>query len=153
MGAYTKRQTRIERHQATSAVPIVFVLATDPVGGGLVASLPRPGGNVTGLSNQGSDLAGGRLEILHEVTGLRRLAILANVGFTESVLEMGEVEAAANKLGIEVVAKLGIERAEDIAPAFETLQGRADALCPRDGDTGSIRRSSSTSIAQPATRD
>jgi putative ABC transport system substrate-binding protein len=60
--------------QATSVVPIVFVLATDPVGGGLVASLSRPGGNVTGLSNQGSDLAGGRLEILHEVTGLRPLA-------------------------------------------------------------------------------
>src|SRR3954454_9040227 len=47
--------------QATSVVPIVFVLATDPIGGGLVASLSRPGGNVTGLSNQGVDLAGGRL--------------------------------------------------------------------------------------------
>jgi putative ABC transport system substrate-binding protein len=114
--------------QATSVVPIVFVLATDPVGGGLVASLSRPGGNATGLSNQGSDLAGGRLEILHEVTGLRRLAILANVGFAESVLEMSEVEAAAGKLGIEVVAKLEIERADDIAPAFDALQGRADGL-------------------------
>jgi putative ABC transport system substrate-binding protein len=114
--------------QATSVVPIVFVLATDPIGGGLVASLSRPGGNVTGLSNQGVDLAGGRLEILHEiVAGLRRLAILANVDFAESVLEMGEVEAAARKLGIEVV-KLEIRKAEDIAPAFETLQGQADAL-------------------------
>jgi putative ABC transport system substrate-binding protein len=114
--------------QATSVVPIVFVLATDPIGGGLVPSLSRPGGNVTGLSNQGVDLAGGRLEILHEiVAGLRRLAILANVDFAESVLEMGEVEAAARKLGIEVV-KLEIRKAEDIAPAFETLQGQADAL-------------------------
>jgi putative ABC transport system substrate-binding protein len=114
--------------QATSVVPIVFVLATDPIGGGLVSSLSRPGGNVTGLSNQGVDLAGGRLEILHEiVAGLRRLAILANVDFAESVLEMGEVEAAARKLGIEVV-KLEIRKAEDIAPAFETLQGQADAL-------------------------
>jgi putative ABC transport system substrate-binding protein len=114
--------------QATSVVPIVFVLATDPIGGGLVASLSRPGGNVTGLSNQGVDLAGGRLEILHEiVAGLRRLAILANVDFAESVLEMGEVEAAAHKIGIEVV-KLEIRRAEDIAPAFETLQRQADAL-------------------------
>jgi putative ABC transport system substrate-binding protein len=114
--------------QATSVLPIVFVLATDPIGGGLVASLSRPGGNVTGLSNQGVDLAGGRLEILHEiVAGLRRLAILANVDFAESVLEMGEVEAAARKLGIEVV-KLEIRRAEDIAPAFETLQRQADAL-------------------------
>jgi len=114
--------------QATSVVPIVFVLATDPIGGGLVPSLSRPGGNVTGLSNQGVDLAGGRLEILHEiVAGLRRLAILANVDFAESVLEMGEVEAAARKLGIEVV-KLEIRKAEDIAPAFETLQRQADAL-------------------------
>jgi putative ABC transport system substrate-binding protein len=114
--------------QATSVVPIVFVLATDPIAGGLVASLARPGGNVTGLSNQGVDLAGGRLEILHEiVAGLRRLAILANVDFAESVLEMGEVEAAARKLGIEVV-KLEIRRTEDIAPAFEALRHQTDAL-------------------------
>jgi putative ABC transport system substrate-binding protein len=114
--------------QATSVVPIVFVLATDPVAGGLVASLSRPGGNVTGLSNQGVDLAGGRLEILHEVVArLRRLAILANVDFAESVLEMGEVEAAARKLGIEVV-KLEIRRTEDIAPAFEALRHQVDAL-------------------------
>jgi ABC-type uncharacterized transport system substrate-binding protein len=59
------------------------------------------------------------------------LAILANVGFAESVLEMGEVEAAARKLGIEVVAKLEIERAEDIAPAFDALQGRAYATQQR----------------------
>jgi putative tryptophan/tyrosine transport system substrate-binding protein len=114
--------------QATSVVPIVFVLATDPIGSGLVASLSRPGGNVTGLSNQGVDLASGRLEILHEiVVGLRRLAILANVDFAESVLEMGEVEAAAHKLGINVV-KLEIRRTEDIAPAFEALRHQADAL-------------------------
>ena len=80
--------------QATSVIPIVFALANDPVGGGLVASLSRPGGNVTGLSNQGVDLAGKRLELLREVRpDLRRLAILANVGFSESVLEMREAEA------------------------------------------------------------
>ncbi len=75
--------------QATSVIPIVFAIATDPVGGGLVASLSRPGGNVTGLSTQGVDLAGKRLELLREVIpGLRRLAILANAGYPESVLEM-----------------------------------------------------------------
>ena len=58
---------------------------------------------------------------------LRRLAILANVGHSESVLEMGEVQAGARNLGIEVT-KLAIERAEDIAPAFEALKGQADAL-------------------------
>jgi ABC transporter substrate binding protein len=102
--------------QATSVIPIVFVLALDPVGGGLVASLARPGGNVTGLSIQAADLAGKRLEILREVVpGLRRLAIMGNVGFAEAVLEMGEVQAAARTLGLEV-APLEIRRAEDIAP-------------------------------------
>jgi len=114
--------------QATSVIPIVFALAIDPVGGGLVASLARPGGNVTGLSQQGADLAGKRLELLREtLPGLRRLAILANAGYPDSVLEIAEVEAAARTFGIEV-AKLEIRRAEDIAPAFEALKRQADAL-------------------------
>ena len=114
--------------QATSVIPIVFALANDPVGGGLVASLSRPGGSVTGLSNQGVDLAGKRLELLREVRpDLRRLAILTNVGFSESVLEMREAEAGAHNLGIEV-SKLEIRRAADIAPAFEALKRQADAL-------------------------
>jgi putative tryptophan/tyrosine transport system substrate-binding protein len=114
--------------QVTSVIPIVFAIAIDPVAGGLVASLARPGGNVTGLSNQQSDLAGKRLGLLREaLPGLRRLAILANVGYPESVLEMREVEAAAGNFGIEV-AKLEVRRTEDIAPAFEELKGQADAL-------------------------
>ena len=114
--------------QATSNIPIVFALANDPVGGGLVASLSRPGGSITGLSNQGVDLAGKRLELLREVRpDLRRLAILTNVGFSESVLEMREAEAGAHNLGIEV-SKLEIRRAADIAPAFEALKGQADGL-------------------------
>jgi len=114
--------------QVTSVIPIVFAIAIDPVAGGLVASLARPGGNVTGLSNQQSDLAGKRLGLLREaLPGLRRLAILANVGYPESVLEMREVEAAAGNFGMEV-AKLEVRRTEDIAPAFEELKGQADAL-------------------------
>jgi putative ABC transport system substrate-binding protein len=114
--------------QATSAIPIVFALGADPVGAGLVASLSRPGGNVTGLSVQRTDTAGKRLEILREVLpGLRRLAILANVGFPDSVREMDEVEATARTLGF-AVAKLEIRRAEDIVPAFEALNDDADAL-------------------------
>ena len=114
--------------QATSVIPIVFAVAADPVGGGLVASLARPGGNVTGLSLQHTDLAGKRLELLREVVpGLRRLAIMANVGYSAAVLEMGEVQATARTLGLEV-ATLEIRRAEDIAPAFEALKGRAEAL-------------------------
>ena len=113
--------------QATSVVPIVF-LSGDPVGTGFVASLARPGGNVTGLSIQTTDLAGKRLELLREVLpGLRRLAILANVGNPTSVLDMREAQVAARTLGLEV-ATLEIRRAGEIAPAFEALKGRTDAL-------------------------
>ena len=114
--------------QATSVIPIVFAATGDPVGTGLVASLARPGGNVTGLSLQHTDLVGKRLELLREVVpGLRRLAILANVGNPAVVLEMREVEAAARTLGLEVITA-EIQRGEDIVPAFEALNGRADAL-------------------------
>jgi putative ABC transport system substrate-binding protein len=114
--------------QATSVIPIVFPATGDPVGAGLVASLARPGGNVTGLSLQHSDLAGKRLELLHEVVpGLRRLAIMANIGNPIAVLEMREVQATARTLGIETLI-LEIRRLEDIAPAFEALKGRAEAL-------------------------
>ena len=113
--------------QATSFIPIVFALASDPVGAGYIESLARPGGNVTGLSNQQSDLAGKRIELLRDVLpNLRRLAILANVGNSESVLEMDEVQTAARTFGD--VVKLEIRRAQDIAPAFEALNRQADAL-------------------------
>jgi putative ABC transport system substrate-binding protein len=114
--------------QATSVIPIVFAAAGDPVGTGLVASLARPGGNVTGLSIQQTDVAAKRLEILREaVPGLRRLAILANVGSPSVVLDMREVQAAARTLGLEAITS-EIRRGEDIVPAFEALNGRAEAL-------------------------
>jgi putative tryptophan/tyrosine transport system substrate-binding protein len=114
--------------QATAVIPIVFAAASDPVGTGLVASLARPGGNVTGLSNQISDAGGKKIELLREVVpGLRRLAILANVGNPASVLDMGEAEATARTLGLNVTTS-EIRRAEDISPAFDALRGRADAL-------------------------
>jgi putative ABC transport system substrate-binding protein len=89
----------------------------------------RPGGNITSLSLLQTDVAGKRLELLREVVpGLRRLAIVANVGDAGAVLDMlDEIDTAARQLGIEVV-KLEIRRAEDIAPVFEALNGRADAL-------------------------
>jgi putative tryptophan/tyrosine transport system substrate-binding protein len=114
--------------RATSVIPIVFALGTDPVGGGLVASLARPGGNVTGLSMQATDLAGKRVELLSEVVPhLKRLAVLGNIGIPQVVLEMQKVDVAAQKLGVQVTT-LEIGRADDIGPAFETLKGRADAL-------------------------
>src|SRR5882762_964123 len=114
--------------QATAAIPIVFAVGIDPVGSGLVASLAQPGGNVTGLSIQANELAGKRLEFARElVPGLRRLAIMFNVGNAQPVLEMGETQAAARMLGLDVVP-LVIQRAEDIVPAFQGLKTRADAL-------------------------
>jgi putative tryptophan/tyrosine transport system substrate-binding protein len=114
--------------QATPAIPIVFAVAGDPVGSGLVASLARPGGNVTGLSLQKTDIADKRLELLREVVpSLRRLAVMANAGNPVPLLEMREVEATARRLGHEV-ATFEIRRAEDIVPAFDALKGRADAL-------------------------
>jgi putative ABC transport system substrate-binding protein len=112
--------------QATSVIPIVFATAADPVGSDLVASLARPGGNVTGLSTMMTDLAGKRLELLRQVVpGLSRVAIMGNVD--NPSLELSETRAAAGSLGLEVDT-LEIRRAEDIAPAFEALKGRAGAL-------------------------
>jgi putative tryptophan/tyrosine transport system substrate-binding protein len=106
----------------------VFAVAGDPVSTGLVASLARPSGNVTGLSVQQTDLAGKRLELLREVLpDLRRLAIMANVDAPAAVQEMGEVQAAARTPGLNV-ATFEIRRPEDIAPAFEALKGRAGPL-------------------------
>jgi putative ABC transport system substrate-binding protein len=118
----------IAAKKATAVIPIVFAAAGDPVGTGLVASLARPGGNITGLSIQQTDLASKRLEMLREVLpSLRTLAILFHIGSPNSVLEMGEAQAAARTLGLPVVTS-EVRRAEDLAPAFEALKGRVDAL-------------------------
>jgi putative ABC transport system substrate-binding protein len=114
--------------KATSVIPIVFAAAADPLGTGLVASLARPGGNVTGLSVQQTDLAGKHLELLRDLTpGLRRLAVISNITNSASMLELREVQMAASTIGLEVTT-LEIRRAEDIAPAFEGLKGHAEAL-------------------------
>jgi putative tryptophan/tyrosine transport system substrate-binding protein len=114
--------------QATSVIPIVFATVADPLGSGLVASLARPGGNVTGLSLTSPELAGKRFELLREaIPGLRRLAIMANADYPPAARELDEVETAARPLGIETIA-LRIRQAADIAPAFEELKGRAEAL-------------------------
>lgn len=118
--------------QATSIIPIVFAIAVDPVGTGMVASLARPGGNVTGLSTQTTELAGKRIEILREaLPDVRRLAIIANVGYAGSVQEIAEVQAVAHKVGIDVDV-LEIRHAADITPAFAALSTKPRALyvCP-----------------------
>jgi len=118
----------IAAKRVTSAIPIVFVSAADPVGNGLVASLARPGANVTGLSHQWTDLAGKRIELLREVTpGLSRMAVMVDFSSPDTALEMVEVQTAASTLGLEVVTR-EIRRTEDIVPAFEAIKGRVQAL-------------------------
>jgi putative ABC transport system substrate-binding protein len=118
--------------QATSTIPIVFAIAVDPVGTGLVASLARPGGNVTGLSTQTTELAGKRIEILREaLPNVRRLAIIGNVSYNGPVREITEVQSAARTFDLDLNV-LKIRRAEDIDPAFAGLKSGAQALyvCP-----------------------
>jgi putative ABC transport system substrate-binding protein len=114
--------------QATSVIPIVFAVANEPVDSGLVASLARPGGNVTGLSMQQTDLAGKRLELVREVIpGLRQLGILANISNRGATLDMGQAQDAARTLGLISVTR-EIRRAEEIALAFDALEGHVGAL-------------------------
>jgi putative ABC transport system substrate-binding protein len=114
--------------QATSVIPIVFTSVGNPVAAGLVASLARPAGNVTGLSIQQPDVAGKRLGLLRDVApNLSKLAMMADGGNPSNELEIGEVQAAARALGLDV-ATLDIRRVEDIEPAFAMLKGRAQAL-------------------------
>jgi putative ABC transport system substrate-binding protein len=114
--------------RGTSVIPFVFAAVADPVGIGVVDSLARPGGNVTGLSNLFTDVAGKRVELLREVVpGLRRLAILANVGIANAALEIAEVKAAAGKFGVEATT-FSARSASEVEPAFAALAGRADAL-------------------------
>jgi len=121
-------QTVIAAKKATSTIPIVFAAAGDPVGIGLVASLARPGGNVTGLSNQQGELGGHRLQLLREVVpGLRRVAVMGNVNSPIIVAEMASVAEAAPKLGLEAIT-VEIRKADDVESGLEALNGHADGL-------------------------
>src|SRR5713226_5324038 len=110
--------------QAASAIPIVFAAVTDPVGTGLVASLARPGGNVTGLTNLSEDLDGKRLELLKEtVPNITRVAHLWNPESPKSGMQ-----AAAQALGLQLQS-LQVRSANEFDRAFEVaLGGGAQAL-------------------------
>jgi putative ABC transport system substrate-binding protein len=117
----------------TSTIPIVFAIANDPVGAGLVSSLARPGGNVTGLSQLAADLGGKRLEILREIAPeVKRLAVLGDAGNQAAAPEMRQVQDAAQSLGLESML-LDVRRAEEIGPAIEGLKANADALYVQSG--------------------
>jgi putative ABC transport system substrate-binding protein len=114
--------------EATSTIPIVVATMGDPIATGMIASLARPGGNVTGLSVQQADLGSKRLEILRElVPGLRRIATLAHAAAPNAVNELRQISVLANALDLQLSFH-EIRRAEDIAPAFDTFKDRAQAL-------------------------
>jgi putative tryptophan/tyrosine transport system substrate-binding protein len=114
--------------KATSTIPIVVALMSDPVGTGLVSSLARPGANITGMSIQSTDLAGKRIELLREaVSTLQRFAILASVDYRGTMLDVGAVHTAGKSFGLEVVT-IPIRRASDIEPAFASLDAQLQAM-------------------------
>jgi putative ABC transport system substrate-binding protein len=114
--------------RATSTIPIVFGIAVDPVGTGMVSSLARPGGNVTGLSVQTTELPGKRIELLRRlIPDLSRMAVMGNVNYTGTMEEIAEVQVVAGKVGINVDV-LEIKRADDISSAFGALKQGTQAL-------------------------
>jgi putative ABC transport system substrate-binding protein len=119
--------------RATSTIPIVMIGAGDPVASGLVASLARPGGNVTGTSMTAPELGGKRLQLLKEaVPRLTRVAVLWNPFNPDSVFLFKGTETAARTLGIQVQS-LEVRRPEDFDIAFAAMtSGRADALMTVD---------------------
>ena len=117
-----------EVKQVTSTVPIVFAVANDPIEQGIVASLARPGGNATGLSNQAVDLAGKRLGLLYElIPTLRRFGVIANAGYSPTALEIGRIQAAARSIGLKPPCSR-FRRAEDIQMTLADLNERTKAL-------------------------
>lgn len=119
--------TRAAR-QATATIPIVMTQDSDPVGDGFVASLARPGGNITGLSNYAPELSGKRLELLKEVVpSLLRVAIFRNATVPGNAQMVKEVELAAGAFGVKL-QYLDVLSSNDIEPAFRAArERRADA--------------------------
>jgi len=134
----------------TQTIPIVMVLSADPAGAGFVASLARPGGNVTGLSTLSAETSGKRLELLREVVpALARVALLWSPDSRGNLLDYKETEAVARSLHVELQS-VELYRAEDIDRAFSAVtNGHAQALIVPAGNPVSMaRRDQVTSFAQ-----
>jgi putative ABC transport system substrate-binding protein len=126
---------RAAKH-ATATIPIVTILVSDPVGAGLVASLARPGGNVTGMSSAAHDVAGRALQLLKEaVPGLSRIAVLWSRTTPVHAATLKEIQAAAHTLRLQVRAvEIPLQTSEGLERAFGTLRGEpGGALIPLDG--------------------
>ena len=113
---------------ATTTIPVVAIFSDDPVASGLVTSLGRPGGNITGISNLSTEMESKRFGLLRAVVPQAAIiGVLLNPAFPSAANKLREMQEAARTLGLEAI-RLEIRRAADIAPAFETLKGRAEAL-------------------------
>jgi putative tryptophan/tyrosine transport system substrate-binding protein len=136
--------TRVAK-AATSTIPIVMASDDDPVGNGFVASLARPGGNITGLSQLAPALSGKRVEILKEVIPkLSRVAVFGTSTNASDALAMKEIEIAAAALGVKL-QHLDVLTIKDIEPAFSAaVKGRADAVL--ENISGSIRSAGGKSL-------
>src|SRR5262245_1263234 len=118
----------IAAKRAAPATPIVFAVTSDPVGTGLVESLARPGGTITGLSAQSTEFSGKQIELLSEVIpGLRRLGAVASAVSPGALAEMRAFATTARNLGYDI-STVELRRPEDIAPCFEALKGQVDAI-------------------------
>jgi putative ABC transport system substrate-binding protein len=105
---------------ATSTIPIVFVLVADPIGAGIVPSLARPGGNITGITNIVAELAGKRLELLREIVPTAsRVAVFVNPNDQNATPQLRHAEAAARRLGIALQPILEVRNPADLEKAFE----------------------------------
>jgi putative tryptophan/tyrosine transport system substrate-binding protein len=145
-GATTTRAAK----EATSTIPIVFLQDPDPVGNGLVTSLGRPAGNLTGLSQMTADLAGKRLELLRAVLPkLSRLGVLGNSANAGNGIQLRETERAASTVGVQL-QYLDILSAKDIETAFrEANKERAEAVLLLGGPVFNANR---TLLAQYAVK-
>ena len=115
--------------KATASIPIVMTAADDSIASGFVASLARPGGNVTGLNTQTADLAAKRLELLREVLpSIHRVAVLWNPAIPERAIDLKSTQVAARTLHVEIQS-LEVRRPEDLDDKFTAMvKGRAEAL-------------------------
>jgi putative ABC transport system substrate-binding protein len=127
----TATTAALAARKATGTIPIVTMVGSDPVQSGLVASLARPGGNVTGVANLGRELMGKRLELLKEtLPGVTRVAVLWNPESRTEVFSLRDAEAAARSLGVRV-QPVEVRRPEDLEKAFASMtRERAEALVP-----------------------
>jgi putative ABC transport system substrate-binding protein len=130
-------------------IPIVMVGVADPIGVGLIESLARPGGNITGVTNIVAELAGKRLEILKETVGkLSRVAVIVNPADANAVIQLRNAEAAARALKLQLQPVLNVRRAEDLSAAFETAtRARAQAAIRMVDPLGSVLRQETAGLA------